>query len=162
MRTLILLAAAALSAQATSFYLTVAGLGGEPDYEQRFTTWASDFKKAVSSEAGAKVEVLTGKDATKANILSKLSSFAGQAKADDTLAVFFIGHGSFDGRDAKFNLVGPDMSAKDFGLQLRKVKAGEQFMFDQQKGEHVNPRTQGNSTTWSLSVELLHTEGDAP
>jgi hypothetical protein len=50
----------------------------------------------------------------------------------------------------------------DFDSALRKVKAGDQFMFDQQKGEHVNPRTAGNSTTWSLSTELLHTEGDAP
>jgi len=119
----LLLAAAALSAQATSFYLTVAGLGGEPDYEQRFATWAGDFKKAVSSEPGAKIEVLSGKDATKANILAKLSSFAGQAKADDTLAVFFIGHGTFDDIDYKLNIPGQDISASELSDALNKIPA---------------------------------------
>jgi hypothetical protein len=40
--------------------------------------------------------------------------------------VFLVGHGSFDQQTAKFNLVGPDMSAKDFAglvesLPTRKV-----------------------------------------
>ena len=35
----------ALSARADSYYVTVAGLGGEPDYEQRFTELAKDLDK---------------------------------------------------------------------------------------------------------------------
>ena len=123
MRTLLLLAAAALSAQATSFYLTVAGLGGEPEYEQRFAGWASDFNKAVAGEAGAKVETLTGKDATKANIQSKLSAIAGQAKSDDTLTVLFIGHGSYDDIDYKLNIPGQDISASELNDALNKIAA---------------------------------------
>ena len=88
---LILTAAAGMTAQATSFYLTVAGLGGEQEYDQRFTGWASDITKALSGEAGAKVETLTGKDATKANIQAKLASIASQAKADDTFMLLLIG-----------------------------------------------------------------------
>lgn len=123
MRTVLLLAAAALSVQANSFYLTVAGLGGEPDYEQRFTAWAGDMKKALAGEAGAKVEVLTGKDATKANIQAKLAGFASQAKADDTLAVFFIGHGTFDDLDYKLNIPGQDISASELADALDKIPA---------------------------------------
>jgi hypothetical protein len=123
MRKLLLLAAAALSVNATSFYLTVAGLGGEPEYEQRFTGWASDLTKALGAEAGAKVETLSGKDATKANIQAKLSGFAGQAKADDTLMVLFIGHGSYDDIDYKLNIPGQDISATELRDALNKIAA---------------------------------------
>ena len=72
MRTLILLAGAALTLHADSYFLTVAGLGGEAQYEQRFTGWASDLNKLLKAEPGAKVDTLSGKDATKANIEAKL------------------------------------------------------------------------------------------
>ena len=32
-----------------------------------------------------------------------------------------IGHGSFDGRESKFNLPGPDMAAADFNLLLKRL-----------------------------------------
>lgn len=124
MRKLLLLAAAVgISAQATSFYLTVAGLGGEPEYEQRFTGWASDLNKALAGEAGSKVETLSGKDATKANIQAKLSAIATQSKADDTLMVVFIGHGSYDDIDYKLNIPGQDISATELRDALNKIAA---------------------------------------
>lgn len=124
MRRLLLLAAAAgMSAQATSFYLTVAGLGGEPEYEQRFTGWASDMNKALAGEAGAKVETLTGKEATKANIQSKLAAIASQAKADDTFMLLLIGHGSYDDIDYKLNIPGQDISASELSDALNKIAA---------------------------------------
>lgn len=58
----------------------------------------------------------------------------------------------------------PDMinTLLDFDANIRKVKQNDQFMFDQQRGDRVNPRTVGNVTTWSMSMELLRTEKDAP
>ena len=120
---LLLLAVAAVSAQATSFYLTVAGLGGEPEYEQRFTGWASDITKALQGEAGAKVTTLSGKDATKANIQAKLAEIAGEAKADDTFMLLLIGHGSYDDIDYKLNIPGPDISAAELSAALNKIAA---------------------------------------
>jgi hypothetical protein len=38
--------------------------------------------------------------------------------ANDRLAVFLIGHGSFDGSEYKFNLKGPDIGATEFGEWL--------------------------------------------
>src|ERR1700749_906502 len=40
-------------AQASTYYVTVAGLGGEPDYEQRFTANAMDLDKIFKSAVGA-------------------------------------------------------------------------------------------------------------
>ena len=65
-----------------TFYVTVAGLGGEPEYEQRFTGWASDLTKLLQNEPNAKVDSLIGSAATKANIEAKLKTLAGQIIAD--------------------------------------------------------------------------------
>lgn len=122
-KVLLLATAAALTANAASFYLTIAGAPGEPDYEQRFNNWTSDFNKAIAAETGAKAETLSGKDATKANILAKLSSIASQAKADDTFVLLLIGHGGYDDIDYKFNIVGPDISAAELDNALDKIAA---------------------------------------
>jgi hypothetical protein len=52
MKTLILLFAAALCAPATTFYLTISGLGGEPDYTQRFNMWAQDIDSSLKKAGG--------------------------------------------------------------------------------------------------------------
>jgi hypothetical protein len=63
----------------------------------------------------------------------------------------------------------PDMinTLFDFDSALRKYKTkdqqgNEQQFFDPQKGDHVNPRTQNNATSWGCSLELVHAEADQP
>ena len=50
---LLLLAARRLSR--TTYFVTVAGLGGEPDYEQRFTMLATDTDKMLHDPAAARI-----------------------------------------------------------------------------------------------------------
>jgi hypothetical protein len=40
---------------------------------------------------------------------------------DDVLFVFLIGHGTFDGTDAKFNLVGPDLDSVEWSALLKAI-----------------------------------------
>ena len=47
-----------------------------------------------------------------------LASFKSRLTADDTLLVVLIGHGTFDGTAAKFNLVGPDMDSREWKASL--------------------------------------------
>ena len=97
-------AAFGTAAHAESYYLTVAGLGGEQEYEQRFTGWAKELEMILKGEPNAKMEMLTGAQATRANIQAKLTEYAKQAKADDNVVLFLIGHGGFDEADYKFNI----------------------------------------------------------
>lgn len=114
---------------ATSYYVTVAGLGGEPDYEQRFAAWASDLDK-VFREAGGDVRVQTlhGPEATRERLRGVLEEIAGQAGAGDALALIIIGHGTFDGYQYKINLPGPDMSAAELAGLLERVPASRQLV----------------------------------
>ena len=117
-------------AWAATYYVTIAGLGGEPDYEQRFTANAMDLDKVFKAGAGAHVYTLTGKQATKARLTEVIAEVARGAKPDDDLVVTLIGHGSFDGTEYKFNLVGPDITAADLAALCDRVPAKRQLIVD--------------------------------
>jgi hypothetical protein len=117
-----------VSLRATTFYLTVAGLGGEPDYEQRFALLADETEKTLKDKGGdINVETLKGAAATKANVTASLNRIAQDAKAQDAVVLMLIGHGSFDG-DYKFNLPGPDISAAELATLLNKIPAARQLV----------------------------------
>jgi hypothetical protein len=59
--------------------------------------------------------------ATRDEISKAIDGFAKQAGPEDVVFVMLIGHGSYDGRDSKFNLPGPDMAAADFNLMFKRL-----------------------------------------
>ena len=114
---------------AGTFYLTVAGLGGEPDYEQRFHMLAGETDKLLKSGgADRTVVTLEGAAATRQAVLGALEKIAHDAKAADSLVVMLIGHGSYDGVEYKINLPGPDLSATDLAAALNRVPASRQLV----------------------------------
>jgi len=120
----------AMSARAATYYVTVAGLGGEPDYEQRFTANAMDLDKVFKAAVNAHVVTLTGKDSTKAKLTAAMEQVAREAKPEDDLVLTLIGHGSFDGTEYKFNLVGPDATGAEIAAMCDKVAAKRQLIVD--------------------------------
>jgi hypothetical protein len=125
------MAAVALAgaARADTYFLTVAGLGGEPDYEQRFKALADDLDKILkASGATNHVATLSGPDATRSHITDSLQAIADQTGSDDDFVLILIGHGSFDGREYKFNLVGPDITAGALAELCNKIKSRRQLI----------------------------------
>jgi hypothetical protein len=119
----------AIPARAGVYYVTVAGLGGEPDYEQEFTSLATDLDRLLkASGSDAHVYTLDGNDATRARLTDVLGKVASQAKPDDDFVLVLIGHGSYDGVEYKFNLVGPDISAADLAALCDRVAAKRQLI----------------------------------
>lgn len=122
-------ALSAISAQAAPYYVTVAGLGGEPDYEQRFIALAKDLDKLFKAAASdAHVYTFTGSEATKAKLTDTLAQIAREAKPDDEFTLILIGHGSYDGEVYKFNLPGPDISGEDLALLCDRIAAKRQLI----------------------------------
>jgi hypothetical protein len=114
--------------QAATYYVTIAGIGGEPEYDQRFTSWAKDIDKILRATPDAQVETLYGAASTKAKFESVLREIATKAKPDDGIVIMLIGHGSFDGTDYKINLPGPDLSAGELAALLNKLPAKRQLV----------------------------------
>jgi hypothetical protein len=128
MKAAVLMAILALSVRADTWYFTVAGLGGEPEYEQRFNAWAQDLEKIVKGGAGAHVETLAGAAATSEAVRAALARIARGASPQDSLVAMFIGHGSFDGTEYKLNLPGPDLAASELAVLLDRVPAEHQLV----------------------------------
>ena len=119
----------ALPTWAATYVVTIAGLGGEPDYEQRFEGNAKDIDHVFKSE-GEQFHAITiyGADATRAKMTAALEQVAGEAKADDDFVLVLIGHGTFDGFEYKFNLVGPDISGDDIAELCDKIASKRQLI----------------------------------
>lgn len=118
----------AAALQASTYYVTIGGLGGEPEYDQRFSGWAKDIDKALKSAPDAKVETLYGPAATRDAIRAVFTRIAKEAKPSDALVVMLIGHGTFDGVDYKINLPGPDLSAIELAGILDRVPSTRQLV----------------------------------
>jgi len=122
-----LIVASALCAPAATFYVTFSGLGGEPDYEQRFKMWAEDIETSLK-RAGGDANIITLVAPTREQIRSKLAEVARQAKLDDGFVLMLIGHGTYDGVEYKFNIPGPDITAAELATLLDKVPASRQLV----------------------------------
>jgi hypothetical protein len=116
-------------AAAAPYYVTVAGLGGEKDYEQRFAGLAADFDKIFkAASADAHVFTFSGAEATKARLSDTLAQIARDAKPEDEFTLILIGHGSWDGDEYKFNLPGPDISGDELAVLCNRIASKRQLI----------------------------------
>lgn len=99
----------------------VKGAAGLEDYEEQFAAWAELWQRGA--EQGQWRAELIGTDAGDNDREKLLELLARDStKTVSELWLVFIGHGTFDGRAAKFNLRGPDISAEEIKKALADYK----------------------------------------
>ena len=107
------------SADPNKFALIFVGAGGEPEYAQQFEKWTTELKSALSEDFGFDAQkLLVVQNAKATDVRNTFAQLKSQIDANNVLFVFFIGHGSFDGKESKFNLVGPDIAASEYNTLL--------------------------------------------
>jgi hypothetical protein len=99
--------------------LVVSGAPGEAQYEKLFAEQRDAWKSACE-RAGAAFTALGGGDRDAVLLEEALKKAA--AKPEGQLWLVLVGHGTFDGREAKFNLRGPDVTAKQLALWCAPVR----------------------------------------
>lgn len=114
---------------ASTYYVIVAGLGGEPEYEQRFSAAAKDLEK-VFKAGTAQTYTLIGPEATLSRFKETLGIVARAAKAEDDFVLVLIGHGSFDATEYKFNLMGPDVTGEEIAELCNHIPSRRQLIVD--------------------------------
>lgn len=145
------------------FALVVAGVGGEEAYTKKFTSQATRLYGALTTELGFAVknvtllteaapgggpengasesEAVAARRATADEVRKAFASFKSAGNAESLVLVVLIGHGSFDNQQAKFNLIGPDLTAKDYA-QLIGTLPNKRVVFvdcSSSSGEFVKP-----------------------
>ncbi len=114
-----LLLSAASAAAAERYVVIVSGASGGEKYAEQQKQWRNELTVFLTSNflvPDANVAILDEESAgtsqaTAPNVRRLLTDLRRRVTRDDTLMLVLLGHGTFDGADAKFNLVGPDLTA---------------------------------------------------
>lgn len=117
-----------------SHLLVIVGVGGDEEHTTKFNKWAGQVVDAAKKRGladanvvylGERTELDTTRmkgRATRETVIKAFGDLATRAKANDEVFILLIGHGSFDGRTAAFNLPGPDLTADDYKPLLDKLR----------------------------------------
>lgn len=111
------------------FALIVSGATGGDDYAAQYAAWTDSLRRTLVTRLGfdpSLVTVLSESDtpevsATAQNVRKAISAVRERMRREDLLFVLLIGHGTFDGVDAKFNLVGPDLESSEWAQLLEPL-----------------------------------------
>jgi hypothetical protein len=125
------LSAASPVAAAERYALIVSGANGDASYADQYGKWRQSLATALHDQFKIderRIETLfEGGDAahaaTAAGVRHAIENLRSNLRPDDLLLIFMIGHGTFDGVEAKFNLVGPDLSGAEWAALLKPVPA---------------------------------------
>jgi len=119
---LLAVAARAQTNESRSLVLVI-GAPGEPEYAEQFSSWAGLWKSAAAKGGLQTFVVGEDKDKPDEDLRRLLGVLTNEvAKPAGELWLVFIGHGTFDGRSAKFNLRGPDLSAAALAAALKPCR----------------------------------------
>lgn len=138
------------SVDRAKYALIISGASGEPVYAKQFQNWTTALRSRLSGRFGFAADRLTlliekpsdstAAPATAAEVRKVFASLRTELDGDSLLFIFFIGHGSFD-KEAKFNLVGPDLSAAEYNTLLSSLPARRIVIFNMASasGEFIRP-----------------------
>lgn len=113
-----LILAGQLSAADLPTVIVVTGAPGKAEFGAQFEKWAGQWKQAADQGGAAfhHVQKAGAKDALQ-KLLAKQPP-----KIKSPLWLILNGHGTFDGKKAKFNLPGPDVEAVELGEWLKEFE----------------------------------------
>lgn len=143
--------AARPAADPNKFAVILSGASGDEEFAKRFSQWTTELRRTLVEHFGfdeTRITVLSESPegahalrATAEEVRRTFQTLRASVGPDSTVFVFLIGHGTFDGRQAKFSLVGPDLPANEYaellgGLTVRRVVV---FNMASASGEFIKP-----------------------
>ena len=132
--TFVICVAALIPAKAlaeTRWAVIISGASGGEKYAEQMAAWRTDMRTALIDRYQFKPEFVktfvdeaatSGDKGSAENVRKFFAELKKTSSKDDFVLVVLIGHGTYDGNVAKFNLVGPDMTAKDWTELLTGVQ----------------------------------------
>lgn len=134
------------------YAVVISGVSGEEQYAKKFAEWTNKLRAALIDKLGFAEDhtfILTEKPTEKelratAEVLQQtFVRLRNTLKPEQQLFVFFIGHGTFDpaSKTAKFNLVGPDLSAGEYAQLINTLPARNIVVVNMSSasGEFIKP-----------------------
>jgi len=103
--------------------ILVSGASGGEKYAEQMATWRNELRTTLLNRFQFKPEFIkvlvdetatSGEKGTPENVRRMFAEVRKTVTKDDFVFIVMLGHGTYDGDVAKFNLVGPDLTAKDW------------------------------------------------
>jgi hypothetical protein len=106
--------------------LVITGVPGDEEHAQKFQTWATTFIEAAKKKDAvpdANITSLSDKQSTRAGVEKAFADLGSRVKPGDAVFILLLGHGSFNGTQAFFNLPGPDLTVEEWNKLVTKLPA---------------------------------------
>lgn len=118
----LLLTSASVTADDHPLVLIVVGAEGTPEYGQQFRQWAERWQAAAMQGQAESVTIgLNEQDQTSDRSLLQ-QRLSEQPDDQRPIWLVLIGHGTFDGKKARFNLRGEDITPEDLNQWLKSER----------------------------------------
>jgi len=123
---LIVVPAAALSEM---HVVVIEGLGGEPRYAEQFGEQVAAIERAAIGLTGdSQIRVFRADEVSRDAILQYFENLKTGSSGSDQVALYLIGHGSYDDHEYKFNIEGPDLTGEDIAGMLDSLPSTSQLL----------------------------------
>jgi hypothetical protein len=138
-------------ADPNKFAVIISGASGDEAFAKQFAEWTTRLRRALIERLGfgeGQLKVLAEKQsegmtgtANAEEVRRAFEALRTTVGPESTVFIFFIGHGTFDGKQAKFNLVGPDLPASAYSSLIGALSARRIVIFNMASasGEFVKP-----------------------
>lgn len=104
--------------------LVVVGAEGTAEYGAMFRAWSENWRAAAEKGSAGfhSIGIDPAAIANDRDLLRERLAVEAIANTSEPLWLVLVGHGTYDGREAKFNLRGPDLTPGDLAGWLRPAK----------------------------------------
>jgi hypothetical protein len=109
------------------YAIILSGASGGPKYAEQMAEWRNGLRTALVDRYGFAADNVrvfvdetdkTGEQGSAQNVRNSIAAIRKQLTQQDLLLIVLFGHGTYDGESAKFNLVGPDLTAAEWKTML--------------------------------------------
>jgi hypothetical protein len=125
----VLLIVAPVAASPEMHVVVIEGLGGEPRYAEQFGEQVAAIENAAQSvTAERRIRVFRADEVARDEVLTYFENLKTGISGDDQVALYLIGHGSYDDHEYKFNIQGPDLTGEDIAGMLDGLPSTSQLL----------------------------------
>lgn len=114
---------------AEMYVVVVEGLGGEPRYTEQFAEQVAAIEGAARGlTANNRIRIFRANEVSREAVLQYFEVLQDSISRDDQIALYLIGHGSYDDYEYKFNIPGPDLTDDDIAGMLNSLPSTSQLL----------------------------------
>jgi hypothetical protein len=115
--------------QSAMYVVVIEGLDGEPRYAEQFEEQIAAIEEAAQSlTTPDRVRVFRSGEASRVDVLQFFEDLRSKIAQNDQLALYLVGHGSYDDHEYKFNIQGPDLTGDDLAGMLNGLAGSSQLL----------------------------------